>query len=519
MTVPAGAGPAATESTANLVAAGLRSRVRRLSLRTRLVAVLLGLLLLSCAALTVITSLALHNYLLGRLDQQLTAAGNRYAVSLEHPGDNAGFDSVVGQQVGTLGARSVNGIVTAAGVVSGDSNTRSVSAADRAILGGLPAGGPRDVHLPGLGEYRVIVSQGQDGDLQLTGLPKHQVDDTIGRLIVIEIMVFLVALVLTGLAGALCVRLSLRPLDRVARTARQVSALPLGSGDVQLPQRLPNSAAETEVGQVTEAFNHMLEHVESGFAERHASEKLLRQFVADASHELRTPIAVIRSHAEYAQLAMSEATEQLSTALERIVGESERMGTLVQDLLLLARLDSGRELARDRVDLTHVVLDSVIDAQAAGRDHDWRLDLPEDEILLSGDANALRQVIINLLANAREHTPAGTTVRVSLSSDTGAGLAILTVSDNGPGIPVALLPHVFQRFVRGDSARGHQGESGLGLSITEAIVHAHSGHIEVTSESGLTRFTVALPLMEPAAARDGGSDTPSFSDHSAGGRD
>jgi two-component system OmpR family sensor kinase len=263
----------------------------------------------------------------------------------------------------------------------------------------------------------------------------------------------------------------------------------------------------------------MLEHVESGFAERHASEKLLRQFVADASHELRTPIAVIRSHAEYAQLAMSEATEQLSTALERIVGESERMGTLVQDLLLLARLDSGRELARDRVDLTHVVLDSVVDAQAAGRDHDWRLDLPEDEILLSGDANALRQVIINLLANAREHTPAGTTVRVSLSSDTGAGLAILTVSDNGPGIPVALLPHVFQRFVRGDSARGHQGESGLGLSITEAIVHAHSGHIEVTSESGLTRFTVALPLMEPAAARDGGSDTPSFSDHSAGGRD
>lgn len=473
----------------------VRGRIHRLSLRSRLTAVLVGLLLLSCAILTVVTSLALHSYLVNRLDQQLTAAGNRYAVSLEHPSDNDAdnnYSSVVGQAAGTLGARIADGVITDAGIVTDESTTRTVSAADRAVLSHLTESGPRDVHLPDLGEYRVIVSAGRDNDLQITGLPKRGVDDTIARLTLIEMIVFIIAVVLTALAGAICVKLTLRPLDRVSRTARSVTDLPLGSGHVQLPSRLVNTAPGTEVGQVTAAVNSMLEHVESALTERHNSETLLRQFVADASHELRTPVAVIRSHAEYAQMTGRDLGPEIEEALGRISAESVRMGALVDNLLLLARLDSGRPLDRAAVDLTRIVLDAAIDAQALDPDHTWQLDLPERAIIVEGDENSLRQVVVNLLGNAVEHTPAGTTTSVALAHDDQD--AILVVADDGPGIPAALLPHIFERFVRADSARRHtSGESGLGLAIVEAISQAHGGTITATSEPGATAFTVRIP--------------------------
>lgn len=329
----------------------IRGRVHRLSLRSRLTAVLVGLLLLSCAILTVVTSLALHSYLVNRLDQQLAAAGNRYAVSLEHPSDNDAdnnYSSVVGQAAGTLGARIAGGVVTDAGIVTDQSTTRTVSAADRAMLSHLTVGGARDVHLPDLGEYRVIVSAGRDNDLQVTGLPKRGVDDTIARLTLIEMIVFCIAVVLTALAGAFCVKLTLRPLDRVSRTARSVTDLPLGSGHVQLPSRLANAAPGTEVGRVTDAVNSMLEHVESAFTERQNSDTLLRQFVADASHELRTPVAVIRSHAEYAQMAGRNLGPDVDDALARISAESVRMGALVDDLLLLAWTPAARSARSTR---------------------------------------------------------------------------------------------------------------------------------------------------------------------------
>jgi two-component system OmpR family sensor kinase len=475
----------------------VRSRLRRLSLRRQLVLVVLGLLLVSSIALTLATSLALHAYLVNRLDQQLVAAGNRYAVSLEHSNDhdadNGDYSSVVGQPVGTLGARILNGQVTAAGIITDDSGTKSVSGADQSVIARLKVGGARDVRLPELGEYRVIVSNGQDGDMQVTGLPTHQVDETISRLALIEIIVFAGALLLSGVAAAFSIRLTLRPLERVSRTARNVTSLPLGRGEVQLPERLVNEAPGTEVGQLTDAVNRMLEHVEGAFAERQASEDLLRHFVADASHELRTPVAVIRSHAEYIEMTSPSLPAGASEALTRIQAESARMGVLVEDLLLLARLDSGRPLRREPVDLTRIMLDAVIDARSLSVDHHWSLDLAEKEITVPGDEHSLRQIVVNLVANAVEHTPPGTSITVRLAQ--GDKDAIATVEDDGPGIDPDFLPHIFERFARADSSRAKRGgESGLGLAIVEAIARAHHGTIAVRTESGRTVFTLRIPL-------------------------
>jgi two-component system OmpR family sensor kinase len=477
----------------------LRYRLRHLSLRGRLVAVLLACLLVSCVVVAAATTFALRRFLVDRLDQQLAAAGNRYAVSLEHPGDHDADDSdfqlVVGQAEGTLGARIVGGHVTAMGVVGASTGEATGNDSTRAALGRLtPASGPRTVRLPDLGEYRVIVSEGQDGDVLVTGLPEHPVDETIARLLGIETVVFLGALLVSGVVAALWVRHSLRPLTRVAATALQVSQLPLASGEVSIPDRVTDPAPGTEVGQVAEAFDHMLEHVESALSVRQASEDQLRRFIADASHELRTPVAVIRSHAEYAQRVGAELPAEVQRALGRITAESDRMSMLVDDLLLLARLDAGRPLAREPVDLTRVTLDAVRDAQVAGPDHQWRLDLADEPVSVRGDEQVLHQALANLLANARAHTPAGTTVTVALHRrPDGERPAQLTVTDDGPGVPPHLQPEIFERFVHGTSAaRGASAGSGLGLSIVAAIVHAHDGRIELTSVPGRTEFLIEL---------------------------
>lgn len=470
------------------------ARFERLSLRTRMVAVLLALLLATCAVVAVVSAFALRRFLVERLDQQLRAAGQRYSVSLEHPNDddadNDRFDSVIGQPTGTLGARAANGRITAIGIVGG---AAEIEDDDRTALAHLRPGGPRTIHLPHLGEYRVLATVGRDHDLLITGLPAHGVDETIGHLAVIEVIVFGAAVVVAGSAGALCVRLSLRPLRRVASTALRVSDLPLASGEVALSERVPNPGPGTEVGQVAEAFNHMLEHVESALTERHASEDRLRHFVADASHELRTPVAVIGSHADYALHTATDLPEQVQQALRRISAEAGRMGHLVDDLLLLARLDAGRPLASDEVDLTRLVIDAVSDARVTAADHHWQLDLPAEPVMLRGDQHTLHQALSNLLANARTHTPPGSTVIVTVEPTTD-GIVRLRVRDDGPGIPPGVLPHVFERFVRADSARSHtSGNAGLGLSIVAAIVHAHGGRVEVASEPGRTEFTISLP--------------------------
>ncbi len=307
-----------------------------------------------------------------------------------------------------------------------------------------------------------------------------------------------------------------------------MTELPLDSGEVSLPAGVPDSDSRTEVGRVGAAFNRMLFHVEKALGRRAASEARLRRFAADASHELRTPLSAIRGYAELALRHPGPVPEDVTHALTRVQAESARMSVLVDDLLLLARLDAGRPLEREPVDLSRLAIETTSDARVARSDHRWRLDLPDEPVLVRGDQHRLHQVMANLLSNAGKHTPAGSTVSVALTSDPQASrdprgsadtAAVqrgvvprgprveLSITDDGPGIPPGLLPELFERFTRADTSRAREvnaaGKStGLGLAIVDAVIAAHGGCITVTSRPGMTSFAIILPLLrEPADQR------------------
>jgi two-component system OmpR family sensor kinase len=250
----------------------------------------------------------------------------------------------------------------------------------------------------------------------------------------------------------------------------------------------------------------------------------VRQFVADASHELRTPLAAIRGYTELAQRKRAQLPDDVAHAMSRVESETGRMTQLVEDMLLLARLDDGRPLIRETVDLSRLVVDTVSDAHIAGPGHEWSLDLPDEPVLVVGDEARLHQVLGNLLANARTHTPGGTSVTTSLGHD-DTGAVVMSVADDGPGIPLTLQPEVFERFARGDSSRsrpgaaatsgrgaapaatsGQSGSTGLGLSIVAAVVKAHDGTIDVKSRPGSTEFVVRLPGSSQTTHSAGKSD-------------
>lgn len=481
----------------------MRRPTRPRTLRGKIVAVTLATLIAAFVLVAAVTAFALHRFLVERLDQQLTAAGSRFSNHLDGPDDRDSenppdqIGTVAGQAAGTLGAIVRGGQVVDATIVGDNDKTARLGHEPSDVLAALTAGGPRDVGLPGIGEYRVLAVRDPDGDgdMLITGLPKHPVNETVAELALIEAIVFGVALVVVAVANAGFVRLTLRPLRRVAHTAKTVATLPLTSGAVVLPERVPDDdgAEKDEVGQVSEAFNHMLDEVEAAFAAREASEERLRRFIADASHELRTPVAVIRSHAEYAQRAGAGGDDEVTRSLSRIEAEAQRMGRLVDDLLLLARLDSGRPLAQEQVDLTRVVLDSVSDARIVAPNHHWQLALPLEPITVTGDDHALRQVLANLLVNARSYTPPGTHIRLALHTEPGR--CVLEVQDDGPGVPPEIAERAFERFVHGPEARSaSSGSSGLGLSIVEAILRAHGGSVTLESVPGETCFRITLPL-------------------------
>ncbi|MPY56038.1 sensor histidine kinase [Streptomyces spongiae] len=477
------------------------------TLRARLTAGLVVLLAVSCAAVGVAAVVELNGFLTGRLDQQLRDAGARFPASLEHggnlPSDHDGDEDgdTRRQVVGTFGARLVGDTVTDASVVGSSSGAGALpvplGAADKRKLAAVPADGQgHSIDLSSLDDYRVMAARGRDGDILITGLPTEPVEATVHRLELVAGIVFGAALAVAGVAGALWVRWSLRPLSKVAATATQVSELPLSSGEVVLASRAPTGDPRSEVGRVAGAFNTMLGHVEDALTKRHASEERLRSFAADASHELRTPVASIRGHAELALLHPGPVPRKVERALERIESEAARMGDMVDDLLLLARLDAGRLLERLPVDLTHLVLDAVTDAQAAGPGHRWTLELSEEPVTVTGDTHRLHQALANLLANARLHTPVGSTVTISLETD--GRTAALKVHDDGPGVAADVQPKVFERFTRADRRRtagsGGGTGTGLGLSIVAAVAEAHGGSVTLESAPGSTTFAVRLPV-------------------------
>jgi two-component system OmpR family sensor kinase len=355
----------------------------------------------------------------------------------------------------------------------------------------------------GLGRYRLmsrsvtfvdhVAGTSTPGTL-VVGLSTAPTDATIGRLVIVAISGVGIGILLVSLLATWIVRRNLEPLQRVAATATRVSRMPLATGKVALAERVApaDTDTRTEVGQVGSALNEMLDHVDAALNSRHQSEQRVRQFVADASHELRTPLASIRGYAELSRREPDPVPASVTHAMGRIESEANRMGSLVEDLLLLARLDAGRPLDQEQVDVSMIVINAVGDAHAASPDHVWELDLPPEPLEVTGDTARLHQVTANLLANARTHTPGGTRVTTAIRRE--GHWVRLSVHDNGPGVPEALQPNVFERFARGDDARNRAGGStGLGLSIVSAVAKALGGRVELDSRPGDTTFSVLLP--------------------------
>jgi two-component system OmpR family sensor kinase len=359
---------------------------------------------------------------------------------------------------------------------------------------------PTNLDIPGEGAFRVVrvsySSTSCDATHEFIAYPLDQINKTTAGFAVQLGLISLVGILLVAFATWFIVSYALRPLRRVAATATEVASMELDRGEVDLSVRVPEADTDTrtEVGQVGAALNTMLGHVGAALQARQASESRVRQFVADASHELRTPLASIRGYAELTRRGNYDLPKDVTHSLGRVESEAVRMTSLVEDLLLLARLDAGRDIETAPVDLTRILVDCVSDAHAAGPDHKWELGATNEALIVEGDAERLHQVFVNLLANARVHTPAGTRVKISLEK-TDRATAVVTIADNGPGIPKNLQTDLFERFARGDSSRSRaSGSTGLGLAIVQAVVDAHRGSVSVSSRKGNTTFKVELPL-------------------------
>ncbi len=474
------------------------------TLRAKLVASMLALFAVIAIASGALTVLALERYLTNQVDDQLRSSVNRFAPQSGEfqplrgerrgPGDE-------GLQAFLSGGDPVPSRGTASDRASG---LVSLTGAELALLKAADLGpAPRTVQLGSrLGSYRVMAQPAQavtnDGasvpGLVVVGLPRSQQEAVMGNMVWVAASSIVIGLIGVGLGGAWLVRRNLTPLRRVAGTATRVANLPLDTGSVALAERVPDEDTDTrtEVGQVGHALNEMLDHIDAALNARHQSEQRVRQFVADASHELRTPLASIRGYAELTRKEPQPIPDTVVHALSRVESEATRMSSLVDDLLLLARLDAGRPLDREPVDLTEMVVNAVSDAHAASPAHAWQLDLPDEPVEVPGDPARLHQIVANLLANARTHTAAGTTVRTLLTRE--GDTVRISVCDNGPGVPEELQANVFQRFARGDTSRNRTaGSTGLGLSIVAAVAHAHGGTVELSSHPGDTRFSVLLP--------------------------
>ena len=469
-------------------------RAKPTTLRRQFVAGGVALVTLASIVIGIAASFAVGRALLDSLDEELADTSRRLAVSLEGPGpgqlNRPGFD--VGTVVALISPTEVSGAF-----IDADGNLQALKPDQAGSLASVQwvAGEPENVLLDNRGGYRALLVAKIEGTQIVVGLPLREIRTTIARLNIVIIAVVVIVVLVAASIGALLVRYALKPLDRLTETASAVTRQPLDRGDVRLALRVPPqyTNTESEVGQVGAALNLMLDHVDEAFQSRFESEEKMRQFVADASHELRTPLASIRGYAELTKRGGEKLSKDMKQAVDRIESESIRMTSLVEDLLLLARFDEGHALQMESVDLAQIVRDALSDAYVTSPEHEWGAEGVEEPVLITGDGSAIHQVVVNLLANARVHTPPGTSVevRVKQSSDK----TVVQVEDSGPGIPRDARKKLFERFARGDSSRARSsGSTGLGLSIVDTIVKAHGGSVGLTSKPGKTVFTVTLPV-------------------------
>lgn len=346
--------------------------------------------------------------------------------------------------------------------------------------------------IDGSHSYRLLVEREPDGEIAVTAAPLATVDVAVSRLVRVVLVVGLVALAAATLASWWLIRRGLRPVDRMVDTAAAIAA-----GD--LTRRVPDANSRSELGRLGAALNEMLGQIERALRVREASEERLRRFVADAAHELRTPLTSLRGYAELYRQGALTTPEMIAGAMGRIEGESARMTRLVDDLLLLARLDRQRGLEREPVDVVALVREAAADFRVVAPDRPLSLHL-EGEAMVRGDRVRLRQIVDNLLANARTHTPPQTPVHLAVRRH-GHKVEVV-VADEGPGIPAEAQPKVFERFWRADPGRSRsRGGTGLGLAIVASLAQAHDGTVELASEPGRgATFTVLLPLAEPPFA-------------------
>jgi two-component system OmpR family sensor kinase len=491
-----------------------------MSLRLRLLLILAPLFVLGLVIADVATYTSLQSFLVTRVDDQLTATHHNVEDVLIGRFFGGGRDGGVGPgeggpppgAFGTLPAGTCGELLAADGSVVAGPRTFNVglNSTDCAAKPVLPAalrpGTDADPTLftaggsGGVDSFRVLVDQSDhvENGVLVVAAPLDDVTSTLHRLTLLEAAVTggvtLMLLVLTWLM----VRRGLRPLERMGATARSIVA------ETDLSRRVTPSTESTEVGRLGLALNTMLAQLEAAFHERAANEQRLRHFVSDASHELRTPLTSMQGYAELIQRNPDMEREDMLLALRRMEEETRRMGVLVDDLLLLARLDQGRPLEQARVDLEALVSDACADARAADpqRSITARVAAP---LVVTGDDLRLRQVLGNVVRNALVHTPAGTPVEVDLRGEDGR--AVIEVVDHGEGIPPGHAQRIFERFHRAEPGRsGDQGGSGLGLSIAAAVVTAHGGRIGVhQTPGGGATFRIELPLPNggaPAGSQD-----------------
>ena len=480
------------------------TKVSGWSLRSRLLLATLVVVAIGIGTSDFVAHASLKNYLIKQVDTQLTGVANGSVGRLNRAGiePNANEDDANGSPFRIV--RPLRGVPTETLVTLLDSNGNELGR-----LGGDITNSSQTMRFNGFTTAKVAATKGlpftlkgvkDGGDTRAiaqvlpTGLGSivvavslAGVDRTLHEMTWLFLLISLIILVLIAFLSRFIIQISLRPLSEVEGTAAAIAA-----GD--LSARLPDNNPKTEVGKLTRSLNTMLSRIEESFAVRVASESKLRQFVADASHELRTPLTAIRGFAELHRQGAVEGVEKTKELIGRIEKESIRMGSLVEDLLLLARMDEARPVSMEPVDLTHVLEECIASARAAGPDHPITADI-EPDIFVLGDNKRIHQAIANLLANARTHTPLGTKITVRAKS--GKDDTRVSVSDEGPGLSPADQKKIFERFFRADPSRQRSsGEgSGLGLSIVDAIMKLHGGSVSVESELGRgATFTLTFPI-------------------------